>query len=397
MDAVPRSFIIVNGIGDSVVAFRGALVRELVARGHRVIVSTPTPIERAAQDVEAEVRALGAECVLSPLDRAGVNPLRERATRAHFRALFNNIKPDGVFAANPKAVFHAIPAARAAGVARRVAMITGLGYAFTANTLRARILRVLATKLYRGAMRDATTVLFQNQADRREFERRGLISAAVTDAEVGVAGRSNNQPTHGPAIKMVAGSGVDLLHFPQVPPPPVPVFLMVARLLGDKGVREFVAAARIVREKRSDCRFRLVGWIDANPSAIAVAELDAWVREGVIEYAGRLDDVRDELARCSVFVLPSYREGTPKSTLEALATGRAIVTTDAPGCRETVERGINGTLVAPRDANALAEACLKFATDARLREKMGAASRALAESRFDVRAVNATIAEALGA
>ncbi len=397
MDAVPRSFIIVNGIGDSVVAFRGALVRELVARGHRVIVSTPTPIERTARDVEAEVRALGAECVFSPLDRAGVNPLRERATRAHFRALFNNIKPDGVFAANPKAVFHAIPAARAAGVARRVAMITGLGYAFTANTLRARILRVLATKLYRGAMRDATTVLFQNQADRREFERRGLINAAVTEAEVGVAGRSNNQPTHGPAIKMVAGSGVDLLHFPQVPPPPVPVFLMVARLLGDKGVREFVAAARIVREKRSDCRFRLVGWIDANPSAIAAEELDAWVREGVIEYAGRLDDVRDELARCSVFVLPSYREGTPKSTLEALATGRAIVTTDAPGCRETVERGINGTLVAPRDANALAEACLKFATDARLREKMGAASRALAESRFDVRAVNATIAEALGA
>lgn len=371
-------FVIVNGIGDAVVAFRGALVRELVARGHEVIVSTPRPVERDAAVVEDEVRALGAQCVFAPLERTGVNPLQERALRAHYRALFERMRPEGVLATNPKPVFHAIPAARAAGVPRRVAMVTGLGHVFISESLKARVLRMVAVALYRRAMRDATAVLFQNGADRREFEERGLLAG---DAEVG----------------MVGGSGVDLAEFPQVAVPPGAVFLMVARLLGDKGVREFVQAARLVREQRSDCRFRLVGWIDSNPAAIRREELDGWIRERVIEYAGRLDDVRPELAGCSVFVLPSYREGCPKSTLEALATGRAVITTDAPGCRDTVERGVNGTLVPVGDARALADACMKFAVDARLRERMGAASRTLAERRFDARAVNARIADALGA
>lgn len=371
-------FVIVNGIGDTVVAFRGALVRDLVARGHEVIVSTPRPVERSAEAVEDEVRALGAQCVFSPLDRTGLNPLGELATRRHFRDLFERTRPDGVLATNPKPVWHALRAAREAGVARRVAMITGLGHVFISESLKARLLRAVAVRLYRGAMREATMVLFQNGADRREFERRGLVPAGLE-------------------CDVIAGSGVDLEKFARQPLPAGAVYLMVARLLGDKGVREFVHAARLVRDQRSDCRFRLVGWIDANPAAIRKDELDQWVREDVIEYAGRLDDVRPELAACSVFVLPSYREGCPKSTLEALATGRAVVTTDAPGCRETVERGVNGTLVPVGDSRALAEACLKFATDPGLRERMGAASRALAERRFDVRAVNARIAAALGA
>lgn len=371
-------FVVVNGIGDAVVAFRGALVRELVARGHEVIVSTPRPVERSAEAVEDELRALGAQCVFSPLDRTGLNPLSELAVRRHYRDLFERMRPDGVLATNPKPVWHAMRAAREAGVARRVAMITGLGYAFISESWKARVLRAIAVHLYRGALRDATTVLFQNTVDRREFEQRGLVPAGLE-------------------CDLVGGSGVDLEQFAQRPVPPDAVFLMVARLLGDKGVREFVHAARLVREQRSDCRFRLVGWIDSNPAAIRRDELDAWVREGVVEYAGRLDDVRPELAACSVFVLPSYREGCPKSTLEALATGRAVITTDAPGCRETVERGVNGALVPVGDSKALADACMKFAADARLREKMGAASRALAERRFDVRAVNARIAAALGA
>lgn len=371
-------YVIVNGIGDAVVAFRGALVRALVARGHEVVVSTPRPVERSADEVEDALRALGAACVFAPLDRTGVHPVREYRARRHYRELFERLRPDGVFVSNPKPVFHAITAAREAGVRHRVAMITGLGHVFISESIKARILRLVAVALYRRAMRDASTVLFQNGADRSEFERRGLLPAGLE-------------------VDLVGGSGVDLEAYPHSPVPAGAVYLMVGRLLGDKGVREFVHAARLVREQRSDCRFRLAGWIDSNPAAIARDELDAWVREGVIEYAGRLDDVRSELAACSVFVLPSHREGCPKSTLEALATGRAVITTDAPGCRETVERGVNGTLVPVGDARALAEACLKFATDARLRERMGAASRALAERRFDVRAVNARIATALGA
>ncbi len=378
MESTGKRFVIVNGIGDSVVAFRGALVRDLVGRGHEVIVSTPFPIERDSDTVRREVEALGATCVFSPLRRSSLNPLSEWRTRWHYRALFKRLRPDGVLATNPKPVFHAMRAARAAGVPKRVALITGLGYAFIGESMRARLLRLIAVRLYRRAMRDSTTVLFQNKSDRYEFEERKLL-------------------VRGLAVAQVGGSGVDLAHFPQVAVPKDHIFLMVARLLGDKGVREYAAAARAVREHRSDCRFRLVGWIDENPSAIRQEELDAWVQEGTIEYAGRLDDVREELAQCSVFVLPSYREGTPKSTLEALATGRAIITTDAPGCRETVERGVNGTLVPARDADALAAACMKFADDQHLREKMGAASRELAERRFDVHLVNATIAEALGA
>ncbi len=376
----PRHFVLVNGIGDNVVAFRGALVRELVARGNRVTVSTPRPLERPAAAVAAEVEALGAACVFSPLDRTGLNPLRERATRRYFDELFASLRPDGVFAANPKAVFHAIPAARRAGVQRRVAMITGLGYAFIQHGWRARLLRVAATALYRRAMRDATSVFFQNNDDHAEFAHRGLLPPELE-------------------VRMSAGSGVDLEAFaenPQPAPAQPPVFLMVARLLGDKGVREFAAAASIVRARRPDCRFRLAGWIDANPAAIAQSELETWLHDGTLEFAGRLDDVRPELAACSVFVLPSYREGTPKSTLEALATGRPVITTDVPGCRGTVEHGVNGLLVPARDARALAEACLALAADPALRARMGAASRRIAE-RFDARAVNAAIAEALGA
>ena len=166
---------------------------------------------------------------------------------------------------------------------------------------------------------------------------------------------------------------------------------MVERLLGDKGVREFAAAARIVRASRKDCRFRLVGWIDGNPAAIRREELDSWVRDGDLEWAGRLDDVRPELAGATAFVLPSYREGTPRSTLEALATGRAIITTDVPGCRATVIDGENGLLIAPRDANALARACLWLAEHPERFVSMGRASRELAERRFDVKRVNETV------
>jgi glycosyltransferase involved in cell wall biosynthesis len=370
---------IVNGIGDTVVAFRGALVRDLVARGHAVTVSTPTPVEVDPQGVVRAIEALGARCVLSPLNRTGLNPMSERRARAHYDALFREIRPDAVFVSNPKPIFYAIPAARGAGVARRVAMVTGLGYAFTGSSFKARVLRAVATRLYRGALSDATAVLFQNQDDRDELARRGALMRA-------------------PSPKIVAGSGVDLDRFAAAPMPGgPPVFLMVARLLGDKGVREFAEAARIVRAERPSWRFRLVGWIDANPAAIRREELDAWVRSGAIEYAGRVDDVRGEVADASVFVLPSYREGTPKSVLEALATARPVITTDAIGCRETVRDGVEGLLVPPRDAYALARACLRLGDDAALRAEMGLRARLRAVEKFDVRLVNAAIMEALGA
>ena len=370
------------------VAFRGALAAELVARGHRVVLSTPRPEEVSEESVVSAARALGAEVVFAPFGRTSLDPRGELAAARHYRALFAALRPAGVLATNPKPVFHAIPAARDCGVPRRAAMITGLGYAFTSRTPKARLLRLVATGLYRRAMRGATAVFFQNGDDLAEFRARRLLPPTL--------------PT-----EIVGGSGIDLARFPVAPlPQGAPVFTLVARLLGDKGVREFAQAARRVRREIPEARFRLVGWIDSNPAAIRAEELASWIASGDIEHAGRVSDVRSELAAAHVFVLPSYREGLPKSTLEAMATGRPVVTTDAPGCRETIrgaERGVrvsvgeNGVLVRTRDADALADACLMLARDPVLRAAMGAASRTLAERAFDVRAVNARLIDALGA
>lgn len=381
------TFVIVNSIGDTCLAFRGTLLRELIARGHRVVLSTPLPEQVSHESIESSVRALGGEVVFAPFARTSVNPFGELAARRHYRELFSRLVPDGVFVSNPKPVFHALGAARACGTPRRVAMITGLGHAFIARSPRALLLRAVAYALYFRAMRSATSVFFQNHDDLALFRRRALLPSTLD-------------------VRIVGGSGVDLARFPTVSPPEgPPVFLMVARLLTDKGVREFAEAARIVKLRLPMCRFRLVGWIDSNPAAIDSRELDGWVRNGTIEFAGRVDDVRAELAGSSVFVLPSHREGMPKSTLEALATGRPIITTDAPGCRETVitaEHATtavaeNGLLVPIRDAESLAAACLTLATDAPRRASMGRASRILAETRFDSREVDRAIVEALGA
>jgi glycosyltransferase involved in cell wall biosynthesis len=365
--------LVVNGIGDAVLAFRGPLIRDLIAAGHEVTVSTPRPEVADAQTVERGVAELGATLRYAPLDRTGLGLRAELTARRHYEELIASLRPDAVFASNPKPVFHVLPIAERLGVRRRVAMITGLGYAFIAHSLKARALRFVACRLYRRSLAAATAIVFQNTDDRAELDRRGLL------------------PQHIMTV-MVGGSGVDLERFAKRALPDGPTrFVMVARLLGDKGVREFAAAARRVRAVHPECSFRLIGWIDGNPAAIAPRELDGWVREGSLTCPGRLDDVREELAAAHVFVLPSYREGMPRSTLEALATGRAIVTTDVPGCRETVIPGENGLLVPPRDAGALAEACLLLARDRDQLARMGTASRKLAESRFDVRAVNATL------
>jgi glycosyltransferase involved in cell wall biosynthesis len=365
--------LVVNGIGDTLLSFRGPLIRDLVQRGHQVVVSTPAPEWADTTALRAAVESLGAELVYSPLARTSLNPFRERRAIAHWRELIQDRRPDAVLASNPKPVFHLPRLARDANVPRRVSMITGLGYAFIDESMKARLLRRVACRLYRSALLASTAILFQNDDDREEFRQRGLLPEGVP-------------------VETIGGSGVDLHAFPERPVPTAPpCFLMVSRLLGDKGVREFAAAARIVRATRKDCRFRLVGWIDGNPAAIRREELDSWVRDGDLEWAGRLDDVRSELAGATAFVLPSYREGTPRSTLEALATGRAVITTDVPGCRATVVDGENGLLIAPRDANALARACLWLAEHPERLVSMGRASRALAERRFDVKRVNETV------
>jgi len=258
-------------------------------------------------------------------------------------------------------------------------LITGLGYAFTGQAQGKRALvNKLAQGLYRLALDGSHHVFFQNFDDQKLFSERGLIGASSKSS-------------------VVAGSGIDIDSFEKASfQGESVVFLLIARLLGDKGVREYIAAARCVKEKHADVQFHLVGWIDENPDAIAQHELDGWVSEGVVNYLGRLSDVRPAIENCSVYVLPSYREGTPRTVLEAMAMGRAIITTDAPGCRETVVDGDNGFLVPVRSFDALVEAMIRFIEQPDLVVKIDARSRQIAEEKYDVHKVNEVMLREMG-
>jgi glycosyltransferase involved in cell wall biosynthesis len=374
---------LIGGFGDLVVKLRGSLIRALREAGHEVVVCVPPPSADARAGVEAGLRDLGARLVESPLERTGTNFLSEVAARAFYGEFMGRERPDAVLAYNPKPIFHAVPAARRAGVAHVTAMVTGLGYAFTSTDLKARALALVAMRLYRRALPMAGSVIFQNEDDRRFFAHMGLLAGVR-------------------AVHQIPGSGVDLSRFTAAPPADasgVTTFLFAGRLLRDKGLVDFVEAARALRSLRSDestFRFRIAGMLDSNPSAVKASELEQWTRGGMIEHLGRLEDVRPALAGCSVFVLPSYREGMPMAALEAMATGRAVVTTDVPGCRETIVDGESGILVPPGAPAALAVALEQFLEDRMLAARMGEAARLRAEREFDARAVGARIIRAMG-
>jgi glycosyltransferase involved in cell wall biosynthesis len=268
-----------------------------------------------------------------------------------------------------KPVVAAALAGRAERVPKIVSLITGAGYAFTGGRELKRVVsRIAASLLYRAALKRSDVIVFQNRDDERLFRRLALVAVG--------------RETH-----IVNGSGIDLRQFSPVPLPARPSFLMIARLLKDKGIREFADAAARVKAEHPKVAIALVGYLDPSPDSITEAEMDELVRRG-IDFKGRLADVRPAIADCSVYVLPSYREGTPRSVLEAMAMGRAIITTDAPGCRETVIDGANGFLVPPRDADALYHAMMHFVRDPDHVPTMGRESRRIAEAKYDVTRVN---------
>lgn len=347
--------------------FRSPLIAAQTARSRPVVIlAAPTP----GFD-EAVVRRLGARHEPWPVRRTGLNPVADIPALTGLWRMLRRERPSMVFAHGIKPVIYAMVLARLAGVRTRVAMIPGLGYAFgEGGGLKAALVSVVARAAYALATRAASLVIFQNVDDRAELAARGALSPRT-------------------ATVVVDGSGVDMARFAEAPLPQGPVtFLFVARLIRDKGVHDFVEAARRVRARAPDTRFVLVGTTDANPGSVTAEELDAWRREGVVEVRGHVADPRQAFADCHAFVLPSYyREGVPRTNLEALATGRAIITCDTPGCRETVRDGVNGLLVPPRDPAALADAMLSLArAPARVRA-MGAASRALCARRFEIETV----------
>lgn len=315
------------------------------------------------------IEELGATFIPYPVNRAGRSVVQDLETFRALRTAFSRLQPDLVLAYTIKPVIWAGLAARAARVSQFYALIEGLGYAFQNGHFRRRLLGLTTRALYFAALRRAVRVIFLNPDNRRFFLSNRLIRETQA-AEID-------------------GIGVDLNSFARAPiPTGPPKFLCIARLLGDKGLREYAEAAKRVRAKYPEVQITLVGPADSSPDCIPIEEVWSWHNRGILQYLGEAMDVRPLLANCSVYVLPSYHEGMPRTILEAMAMGRPIITTDVPGCRQTVTPGENGYLVPKMDIDALVERMIWFLEHAEKCQTMGALSRQIAEERFDVVKIN---------
>ena len=347
----------------NVANFRGGLVRALQQEGWDVVAAAP-----ADEHVE-RVRALGCRFVDLPMDNGGTHPWRDWQLYRQYRALFQAERPKVFLGFTIKPNVYGSLAAHALGIPV-VNNIAGLGTAFIRRSWLTHVARVL----YRHALRRSHRVLFQNEDDRRYFIDSGLVAAAQADR--------------------IPGSGIDLAAFAPSPlpsrTPEQPVrFLFVGRVLRDKGIVEYVEAARRLRAAGVNAEFAVLGPLaSANRTAVAQDTVDAWVGEGAIRYLGTTDDVRGHVAAAHCVVLPSYREGVPRTLLEAASMGRPLIATDAVGCRDVVDDGDNGYLVRVADAGDLAEKCARFAAASPVeQQRMGSASRAKVELEFDERLV----------
>ena len=347
--------------------FRRSLALALQAQGYELLlISPPGPYGQ-------KLRELGLRWEPVPMDRRSLNPLREARLLAWLVALFRRERPALVHGFTIKCAVYGSLAARVARVPARVNAVAGMGYVFTSADAKARMLRPLVRGLMHAAL-DGTNarLILQNPDDVALFERAGFVDRAH--------------------IRLIPGSGVDCSRFagraaPRDSAKPLRV-LLATRLLWDKGVAEFVAAARQLRGEGRDLHFLLAGDPDpGNPAAVPEADVRAWHDEGVVEWLGHVDDMSALLSSVDMVVLPSYREGLPKTLIEAAACGLPLVTTDVPGCREVVTDRVNGLLVPARDAIALAKAIARLHDDSGLAERLGAAARTKALGRFDERIV----------
>lgn len=368
------NFLIIGNHAVSLTNFRTPLMRQLLADGHRVTAVVPLNDldARTAQKVRDTLSQLGVDLVPVELARTGLSPIADLSYMLALRLVIAKLRPDRIMAYAVKPAIYAGLASRMLGHRHYYPMLSGLGYAFTEGSgIRKKAVRTMVSRLLRASFGAANTVIFQNPDDEKLMRTEGILAPKTRSA-------------------VVSGSGVDRALFAPAPLkeiPGNPAFLMVCRVMIDKGVREFAEAAAMVKKRHPNAQFRLLGALDAaNPAAIDVGEIKTWT---AVDYLGSSDDVRPYLRDCDAFVLPSfYREGIPRSALEALSVGRAIVTTDHPGCRETVVEGENGFLVPVRDAAALASAFERLITAPHLFVRMGERSLELARTRFDVNIVN---------
>ncbi len=376
-------FLICANYLPHVLNFRGKLLQDIAALGYEIHVVAPD-LKAYATDYNI-LSELGYSLHEVPMQRTGTNPIADTKMLMAMYSLLHEIQPDFMLSYTIKPVIYGTLAAWLAKVPNRFVLISGLGYTFqqVEETSKRTVFQKLVHSMYQQALKKSSKVFFQNTDDRDLFKSLKLLSSKT------------------PSV-VVNGSGVDVTDFDVLPFPRdtagsiKPSFLLIARLLKDKGILEYVRAAKKIKVEYPNAEFHLVGWIDENPAAISQTQLDDWIKDGDINYWGKLDDVRPAIQECSVYVLPSYREGTSRSVLEAMSMGRAIITTDAPGCRDTVISGENGYLVPVKAVDELVDAMKQFIDNPSLYERLGQASRSIALEKYDVKKVNAHMISEMG-
>jgi glycosyltransferase involved in cell wall biosynthesis len=371
-----NSLTLISHNAHSVINFKGPLIQCLRKAGLNLRVLAPD----WCPHTKKAAKVLGVKTAKYTLSRTGLSPIKDIHTALQLLQDFKKYPADIVLSYAAKTNVWGMIAAAVAKVPQRVAMVEGMGYVFTETggmrTIRGQFLKMLLATLYRLAFRCAHRVVVNNTTDAKDLQRFcGL-------------------PTQ--KMFLLVGIGVPLKEWPLHPPHASPItFTLISRLLKEKGIMEYLKAARIVKVAYPTVKFYLLGGLDENPGAIREADIQAWLDDGTVDWPGQVN-VKPWLAKTSVFVLPSYREGVPRSTQEAMAMGRPVITTNAPGCRETVVDGINGYMVPPRDVSALADAMIKFVKDPALIGRMGLESRRLAEERFDMQKANQKLMGVLG-
>lgn len=375
-----KKVILIGTVASSVLSFRANLIKDLLKQEYVVYVF----VSEYIQDELNDIAALGAIPISYELNRGGMNPLADAKATYALSKKIKEIAPNLVLSYFSKPVIFGTLAAKFAKVPRVIGMLEGLGYAFTEQPeglgKKAKLIKSIQIFLYKITLPQLDKMIFLNPDDPKYL----LESHNIKVKQVHILG----------------GIGLDLEEYSHQPIESIDLpinFLFIGRMLKEKGIHDFVAAAKIVKKIYPNVQFTVLGAIDSsNPGALQQSELDRLVSLNIINYPGEVDNVQKWIAGSHVFVLPSYREGVPRSTQEAMAIGRAVITTDVPGCRETVVDGVNGFLVEKWNPQALAEKMIYFIEHPEQIKKMGYESYKIAQDKFDADKVNKRLITMLG-
>lgn len=375
-----KKIILIGTVASSFYGFRADLIRTFLKKGYQVYAFTS---EYTAEDLK-KIEKLGATPITYTLNRGGLNPLADIVATYRLLKKIKKVNPDLVFSYFSKPVIFGTMAAKLAKVPHVIGMLEGLGYTFTEQpeglSKKTQLIKKIQVFLYKIALPQLDQLVFLNPDDPKDLLEKHAI--------------------HVKKIEVLGGIGLNLQDYPYQPLSNIHLplnFLFIGRLLKEKGIYEFVQAAKLVKKIYPDTEFIVLGAIDHhNLGALQQTELDSLISSNIIQYPGHVSNIKDWIADSHVFVLPSYREGVPRSTQEAMATGRAIITTDVPGCRETVINTKNGFIVPKWNPEALAEKMIYFIENPEQTQVMGAESYKIAVEKFDAEKVNQRLVNILG-